>query len=141
VLAAGWILWALRPFNVELTVEGVARRYESTLLFVSVGERDLKPEDYGYWPTGGRRGLHVMVARGGGRWRLMRFARAVARRSRVRGARTPTFDSFLVDHCQVTFPRRHGNVAIDGEIVPMASPLAYRIARDTLKVVVPAGGV
>jgi hypothetical protein len=45
-------------------------------------------------------------------------------------------DSFIVERCRIEMRRPHGNVAIDGELVPMIAPLEYRVERDALCVVV-----
>ena len=46
-------------------------------------------------------------------------------------------DSFIVERCRIEMRRPRGNVAIDGELVPMVAPLEYHVERDALRVVVP----
>ena len=132
------ILWRLPRFRVNLDVEGESRHYETPLLFVGVGERKLTLGAFGSRKEDGQRGLHVIVVRGGTRSSLVAVAlAAAARRLRV-WSYSPHVDNVLVDQAAIEMPRPMGNVAVDGETVPMRAPLAYRIARDGLSVIVPA---
>src|SRR3712207_2096723 len=58
------VFLGLPQFDVELEVDGVARRYRTPLVFVGVGERELRLPTLGKRVPNGRRGLHVMVVRG-----------------------------------------------------------------------------
>jgi hypothetical protein len=126
-------------FDVELEVDGVARRYRTPIVFVGVGERELKLPTLGKRVAGGRRGLHVMVVRGRTRAGLLALAFAAVSRGVRQVARTPQLDSFVVDRCRVIV-RRRGPVAVDGEIVTLDTPLEYTLVRDALKVVVKSEG-
>jgi hypothetical protein len=55
-------------------------------------------------------------------------------------ADTDAVDVLLVDACELRMRRRRGRVAVDGELVPMSAPLAYRVVRDAFRVVVPDAG-
>jgi diacylglycerol kinase family enzyme len=114
--AAMRVFLGLPRFDVELEVEGVVRRYRTPLVFVGVGERELKLPTLGKRIPGGRRGLHVMVVRGRTRAGLLAAALAAVARGVGHVSRTPKLDSFIVDQCRV-FLRRRGPVAVDGEIV------------------------
>jgi diacylglycerol kinase family enzyme len=133
--AAIRVFLGLPRFDVEIEVEGVLRRYRTPLVFVGVGERELKLPTLGKRIRRGRRGLHVMVVRGRRRAGLLALALAAVARGVRHVSRTPKLDSFIVDQCRV-FLRRRGPVAVDGEIVQLDTPLEYRLARDALKVVV-----
>ncbi len=122
-------------FDVELEVNGVTHRYRTPLIFVGVSERELKLPTLGKRIPRGRRGLHVMVVRGRTRAGLLALALAAVARGVRQVSRTPRLDSFIVDHCRA-FLRRRGPVAVDGEIVPLDTPLEYKLVRDALKVVV-----
>jgi diacylglycerol kinase family enzyme len=133
--AAMRVFVGIPRFDVELEVEGVVRRYRTPIVFVGVGERELKLPTLGKRIPGGRRGLHVMVVRGRTRAGLLALALAAVARGVRHVSRTPKLDSFIVDQCRV-FLRRRGPVAVDGEIVQLDTPLDYRLARNALKVVV-----
>jgi diacylglycerol kinase family enzyme len=133
--AALRVFLGLRRFAVELEVDGVVRRYRSPMVFVGVGERELKLPLLGKRVPHGRRGLHVMVVRGQRRAGLLALAFAAVARGVGHVSRTPKLDSFVVDRCRVMLPRR-GPVAVDGEIVTLDTPLEYELTRDALKVVV-----
>jgi diacylglycerol kinase family enzyme len=108
------------------------------MVFVGVGERELKRPTLGKRVPGGRRGLHVMVVRGRTRAGLLALAFAAVARGVGHVSSTPKLDSFLVDRCRVIL-RRRGPVAVDGEILQLDTPLQYELARDALKVVVRGG--
>jgi diacylglycerol kinase family enzyme len=136
--AATRVFAGIPRFDVELEVDGVVRRYRTPLVFVGVGERELKRPALGKRIRAGRRGFHIMVVRGRTRAGLLALALAALARGVRRVSRTPKLDSFIVDPCRV-FLRRRGPVAVDGEIVQLDTPLEYRLMRDALRVVV-AGG-
>jgi diacylglycerol kinase family enzyme len=139
VVAALRLLGRIRPFTVELELDGEPRRYRSALVFVGVGERELQLPSVGGLAENGRRGLHVIVVRGGTWARLVAAGLVAAFRGNDAIRRGRLADSYVVDVCRIEFPRRRGRVAVDGEIVEMSSPLSYRIERDALRLVVAAG--
>jgi diacylglycerol kinase family enzyme len=138
------LLGIVRPFTVELKLDGGARRYRSALVFVGIGERELQLPSMGSRAENGRRGLHVIVVRGGTWARLIAAGLTAAFGGTEALKRGTLADSFVVDECRIELRRAVGRVALDGEIVEMRSPLEYRIARDALRLVVPptdvAGG-
>lgn len=125
----------VRPFQVWFESDAVQRPYETPLVFVAVGERELKLPRLGGRVEGGRAGLHVMVVRGRTRARIVALSLAAAARGLRALSRTPHFDSYLVSSCRIE--QRHSTVAVDGEIVTLPSPLAYRLGEKALKIVVP----
>jgi diacylglycerol kinase family enzyme len=129
-------LWSQRGFEVELQVDGAARRYATTLVFVGIGEREVPRGDGAPCPPA-MRGLHVMVARAGAPFHMLRFAIAAWRRGQVGEAREGAFDSYVTDACVVRGRRTRGTVAIDGELVRVSGPVRYEIERDALRVVAP----
>lgn len=131
------LLGRVRSFTVELELEGVVRRYRSALVFVGVGERELQLPNVGSRAKDGRRGLHVIVVRGGTRARLVAAGLTAAFRGNRAIARGMLFDTFVVDRCTIELRRQRGRVAADGELIQMTSPLEYRIERDALRLVVP----
>jgi diacylglycerol kinase family enzyme len=133
--AAMGVFVGIPRFDVEIEVDGVVRRYRTPLVFVGVGERELKRPTLGKRVPGGQRGLHIMVVRGRTRAGLLALALAAVSRGVRHVSRTPKLDSFLLDGCRV-FLRRRGPVAVDGEIVQLDTPLTYTLMRNALKVVV-----
>jgi diacylglycerol kinase family enzyme len=132
------ILARLRTIRVTLEVDGVERDYLTPLVFVGVGERELKLPSLGARIDGGRRGLHVMVVKSRSGGRTLSLAFAAAARGVKAVSRTPSMQSFIVDHLRIE-PRSGvlaGNIALDGEIVTVHPPLDYRLVRAGLKVVV-----
>jgi len=128
---------SVRTFDVELEVEGARKSYRSSLVFIGVGERELKVPALGSRVPGGRRGLHVMIVKGRRPARLFAVALASIARGAKEAAALPQFDSFIVDSCRIDLRRPNATVALDGELKRMDTPLDYRIERDCIRLVVP----
>lgn len=126
----------VRPFNLWFETEHLQRPYVTPLVFIGLGERELKLPTLGNRVEKGRRGLHVLIVRGRTRARLVALAFAAASRGTKAVSRTPHLDGFIVEQC--TIEQKHSTVAVDGEVVSLASPLHYEFGRDALKLVVPA---
>jgi diacylglycerol kinase family enzyme len=129
------LLFALPVFRVTLQVEGVAREYLTPLVFIGVGERELRLPTLGARIPNGRPGLHVMVVRQRSGARTLALAFAAAARGVEAVARTPALDSFLVDSCRIE-PRTH-RASVDGELVTIEPPLEYKHVPGCVQVVVP----
>ena len=129
--------WArLRTFTVTLEVEGEKKMYRSSMVFIGVGERELKLPTLGNRVKNGRRGLHVMVVGGRKRARLFAVALAGIAKGTKEAEKLPEFDDFLVDSCRIDLTRSHALIGLDGELKEMRTPLDYRIERDALRLVV-----
>jgi diacylglycerol kinase family enzyme len=134
------ILTRLRAFRVTLEVDGAAREYDTPLVFIGVGERELRMPKLGARVPGGKTGLHVMVVRSSSGARMLAWGLAAVARGIQAVARTPAMDSFIVDQLRIEPPRRPpraASIAVDGEIVSVEPPLRYRLLRGALRVVVP----
>jgi diacylglycerol kinase family enzyme len=129
------LLGRVRPFSVHVEVDGEVRRYHTALVFLAVGERELRVPMLGRRVPGGRRGLHVMIVRGGTTARLVAAGLVAFARGLRALARGPLLDSFVADHVRIEMRRPHGTVAVDGELVALEAPLDYRIQRGALEVV------
>jgi len=138
VIAALRLLGRVQPFTVEMTLDGKPRRYRSALVFVGFGERELQLPSVGARAENGRRGLHVIVVRGGTWARIVAAGLVAAFRGNEAIKRGTLADSYVVDECRIELRRRLGRVAVDGELIELSSPLNYRIERDALRLVVPA---
>jgi diacylglycerol kinase family enzyme len=138
-IAALRLVFRMPTFQVSVDVDGTTRRYVTPLVFVGVGERELKLPELGSRMPGGRRGLHVMIIRERSGARTLALALAAAARGTEAVARTPALDAFVVDACEIEphVPR----IAIDGEIVAVTPPLVYRHVPGRLRVVVESGDV
>jgi len=128
----------MQPFLVRFETEGVRREYQTPIVFIGLGQRELKLPLLGNRVPDGKSGLHVMIVRGRTRARLVALAFAAAARGTRALSRTPHLDSFLVERC--TIEQRHSTVAVDGEVVKMDSPLEYELGAGALRIVVPDEG-
>ena len=138
-LAAGVrILRTLRSMKVTLESGGEVRVYNSPLVFIAVGERELTPPALGRLTGDPGAALHVVVPRG--RRHARRFVRAYARFDRGLEVepRALGLDSALVERFRLDLPMRVVKVAMDGEIRRQQTPLEYRLARGALNLVVPS---
>lgn len=124
----------IQPFTLWFQADGSERPYTTPLVFIGVGERELKLPTLGNRVEGGRRGLHVMIVRGRTRARIVALAFAAAARGLHAVSRTPHLDSFIVERCRIE--QRHATLSVDGEIVRIPSPLEYRFGKGALKLVV-----
>jgi diacylglycerol kinase family enzyme len=138
--AALRILARLRSFRVTLEVDGIEQEYLTPLVFIGVGERELRLPKLGARVENGRRGLHVMVVRSRTGGRVLALAFAAAARGVRAVSRTPAMRSFIVDHLRIEpkTPVLGGRIALDGELVSIAPPFEYRAVPEGLKVVVRA---
>ena len=134
-LSATRTLIRMQPFKLWFHTEGVRRLYQTPIVFIGVGRRELKLPMLGNRVANGSSGLHVMIVRGRTRARLVALAFAAAAKGTRAISRTPHLDTLLVDRC--TIEQRHSTVALDGEIVSLASPLEYELGRAALRIVVP----
>jgi diacylglycerol kinase family enzyme len=132
------VLFGSRLFTVEIQVDGVTRRYRTPLVFIGVGERELKVPKLGGRVEGGKRGLHVLVVQGRTGARLFVLALAAAARGLESIARGPAVDAFLVDRCRIELPKKSMRIALDGEIVAAEGPVEYALWRDAVRVVAPS---
>lgn len=133
--AAVRTLIRLQAFKVRFESDVLHKDYRTPLVFIGVGQRELKLPTLGNRVDDGRSGLHVMIVRGRTRARLVALAFEAAAKGTRGIARTPHLDSFIVDRC--TIEQRHSTVAVDGEVVKMDSPLHYELGRGALRIVVP----
>lgn len=129
---------SLRTFSVELEVDGQKKSYRTPMVFIGAGERELQLPTLGNRKQGGRRGLHVMIVQGRKPARLFAIALAAIARGTKEAGRMPHFDEFVVESCRIELTRPGATIGIDGELKRMSSPLAYRIERDAISLVVPA---
>lgn len=125
-------MWTM---SIDLEVEGKVRRYKTALVFVGVGERELKAPHFGARVEGGRPGLHVLVVTGRRRARLVALAMAAASRGVSHAASGPELDSFVVQRCTIHLRKHSTPIALDGEIKDATAPLELRLDANALKVV------
>lgn len=130
----------LRTFTVTLEVEGAKTIYRSSLVFIGVGERELKLPTHGNRVKKGKRGLHVMIVHGRKRARLFAVALAGIAKGTKEAEKLPEFDDFLVESCRIDLTRPTATVGLDGELKQFRTPLDYRIERDALRLVVAPPG-
>lgn len=130
----------VRRFRVVLQADEHERAYDTTLVFISVGERTIgirSPVARKLDERSGRL-LHVLVPRPGTTVRSLARRYAVSGRgAHAIGADLPLADGMLTERCTIELRRPLGRVALDGELVVLEAPLKYRIGYEALRVVLP----
>jgi diacylglycerol kinase family enzyme len=134
IVAAIRAFFTMRPFDLQVEVEGAVRHYRTPLLFVGVGERELRVPILGGRVPDGQRALHLIVPRGRGRRAMFSLALAALARGTEHVAAGPELDAWLVDRCTVVL-RRRGPVGVDGEIVRLDTPLEFQLLPGALSLV------
>lgn len=140
VIAFAKMMSEIRTFSVTLEVEGQSKTYRTSLVFIGVGERELKMPILGNRVKNGRPGLHVMIVQGGRPARLFALALAGITKGRQEADKLPEFAEFIVDSCRIDLTRPTATIGLDGELKRLSTPLDYRIERDALRLVVAAPG-
>lgn len=135
-IAAARLFVRLPVFRVTIRTGNVGRDYLTPLVFVGVGERELKLPALGARVPGGRTGLHVMVIRRRSGARALALGLAAAARGVEAVAATPAMDAFFVDSVRIE-PGTHV-VSVDGELVQVAPVLEYKHLAGALRIVVPS---
>jgi diacylglycerol kinase family enzyme len=135
-LLAGWqVLVSTSIHRVTVEIGGVAKTYRTPLVFVGVGERELRIPALGGRMEHGKRGLHLMVVRDRAGARLAALALAAAARGIEAMSRTPALESLIVERFTIEGPHRVASV--DGELMSVETPLDYTFLPGALSVVVP----
>jgi diacylglycerol kinase family enzyme len=140
VIAFTRMLSGIRTFTVTLEVEGVKKTYRASLVFIGVGERELKLPILGSRVKNGKRGLHLMIVQGSRKARLFAVALAGIAKGTRQAELLPEFDEFLVESCRIDLTRPRTTIGLDGELKRMQNPLDYHIERDALQLVVAPPG-
>jgi diacylglycerol kinase family enzyme len=132
-----WTIIRMPMIAVTLEVEGEKKTFRTPLLFVAVGERELKLPTLGGLKDNGQRCLHIMAVRGRKRARLFVVALDAFLNGVREASRAPDHDSYMVDRCTIDMRRRKVRISFDGEAETVDIPLEYSLERDSLKLVVP----
>jgi diacylglycerol kinase family enzyme len=135
VIAFTKMLSELHSFSVTLELEGQKKTYRTSLVFIGVGERELKLPSLGSRVKNGKRGLHVMIVHGRKRARLFAIALAGIAKGTEEAARLPEFDDFVVDSCRIDLNRPTTTIGLDGELKRLTTPLDFHIERDAIQLV------
>ncbi|MEO8575332.1 MAG: diacylglycerol kinase family protein [Gemmatimonadales bacterium] len=128
-------IFRMPTIAVEVEIEGKKKIYRTPLLFVAVGERELKLPTLGGTVKGGKRGLHVMVVHGRRRARIFMLALDAFSNGVREASKAPELDAFIVDRCKIRMRRRHTRISFDGEAQTIDTPLEYELERDILLLV------
>jgi diacylglycerol kinase family enzyme len=135
-LAFIWTFIRMPTIAVQIEIDGNTQTLRTPLLFVAVGERELKVPILGGPLPNGQRGLHVMVVRGRRRARLFVAALDAFAEGIPKGSTVPELETFIVERCSITMRRKKVRISFDGEAQSVDIPLEYCLERDALNLVV-----
>jgi diacylglycerol kinase family enzyme len=134
-LVAGIQILLRTPLTtVRVEVDGAEKVYRTPLVFVGVGERELRIPSLGGRMDRGQRGLHLLIVRHRTGARLASLALQAAARGIDAVSRTPAMDSLVVERCSIELA--NDTASIDGELIPVEAPLEYQFLPDALTVVI-----
>lgn len=136
LLAAVRMMTTVRRMGVEIEVEGRTKIFRTPLVFLGVGERELKFPVLGRRVPDGRRGLHVMVVKGRSRLHLVAIGMTAILRGLDAVSRAGHFDDIIADRLRIDM-KGAGWVAVDGEVALLGTPLDYELRSGALSVVCP----
>jgi YegS/Rv2252/BmrU family lipid kinase len=135
-LWAGLTVMRRRPFlAVRIMVEGEKIVRRTPLVLVGNNEYRMSGMDAGSRESLARGRLSLYVVNAERRPGLIRLAWEVFRKG---AEQAKEVDVILVEDATIETRRRHLQVALDGEVVPLQSPLEYRIRPRALRVLVSA---
>ena len=130
--ATGWVFFRYSHIHVRLDAKGAGTRSRATP-FVFVGNNQYRTEG---WMIGtrermdaGQLWLYIAPFKGPGELARMALSAVFGRRGANR------VESFAATECLIETRRKSVDVATDGEVTRMASPLRYRIRAGALKVI------
>jgi diacylglycerol kinase family enzyme len=134
-MAAARVMGAYRPVRAVVRSEGGNRAIRTPFVFVGNNEYQLNGIELGGRRdlTGGR--LHVCMAPGMSRAGVAGMI-AAAVFGRIRNV--ATFEAFLARTVEIDVPAAQIHASLDGEVVPLSSPLRFAIRPGALRVIDPA---
>jgi diacylglycerol kinase family enzyme len=136
LLAGVRMMTSVRRMGVEIEVKGRTKIFRTPLVFLGVGERELKFPVLGRRVPDGRRGLHVMVVKGRSRLHLVAIGMTAILRGLDAVSRAGHFDDIIADRLRIDM-KGAGWVAVDGEVALLGTPLDYELRSGALSVVCP----
>jgi diacylglycerol kinase family enzyme len=109
------------------------------LVFIGVGERELKMPELGQNKANGKSGLHLIVLRCSNRCAALHIAIQAMFRGVNPLAREQHLENTILESVEVKVRSRKKwlTVALDGELVKLKSPLQYQFHQQGLNVVTP----
>lgn len=134
LLAAVRMMTSVRRMGVEIQLEGRTKLFRTPLVFIGVGERELKFPVLGRRVPDGRHGLHVMVVKGRSRLHLVAIGMTAILGGLDAVSRAGHFDDIIADRLRIDM-KGAGWVALDGEVALLGTPLDYELRSGALSVV------
>lgn len=127
-----------RHITVRLTLQDGSRpvSYVTPFLFIGNNEYAMEGANAGSRSEMGSGRIYLYMAPNATRFSMLALAVASLR---GKMSEADHFESLCVKSCSIEMKRRHTRVALDGEVIRMETPLAYRIRPAALHVMTLAG--
>jgi YegS/Rv2252/BmrU family lipid kinase len=133
----GFVRAAIRPrhYRVEITIDGKQHTFRTPFVFIGNNEYKRTQPDFGERTSLDSGKLAVYIIKASTALPIIRmFAHALLTQKR----HTQDFAVYLPNTCTIrTRHRRNMNVACDGEVLSLHTPLHYRSEHKSLRVIVP----
>ena len=123
--------------RVTIELEDRSVSLQTPLVFVGVGEREIRIPMLGNRVPGGEDVLHVIAVEAGTRLQVFAMTLRAAMLG-ISQTRSPELQSWLLDNLVLRPQRANPPIALDGEVTRLASPLRFRHVRGALWLVRPA---
>ena len=117
------------------TADGRQTHFQTPLVFVGVHERVLDRAGLGMRRAHGARALHILVVKEHTRSRLHALGAKAAARGVAELASGDEIETCLTSQATVVLPDASCEIAIDGELLQVTSPLRYEFLAEAVKVV------
>ncbi len=128
-------LWRFRSIRIKLA----DRILRTPLVFIGVGERELRMPAFGQTKQAGQDGLHLLAVNCDSKFKVL----LLVIKSFFWGIdpmhNEMVLENQLVERVELNFHQRHKgiHVALDGELHWLHTPLTYRLAKGEIMVVMP----
>jgi diacylglycerol kinase family enzyme len=133
---AGIRTWLdLRSVTVRLCVDGKERIRRSPFVFIGNSEYEVEGTQFGRRPLMTDGSLWLYLTPDNGRLGVLTLpVRALLRKLREHDK----FETWAASEISIDLPNRRIAVALDGEVMRLASPLRFSVKRGVLRTIVPA---
>ena len=128
-------LWRFRSVKIKLA----GRVLRTPLVFIGVGERELRIPVFGQMKEAGQRGLHLLAVDCDSRLKVLLLVIKSVFWGIDPMQNEMVLENLLVDRVELNFHRHRKriHVALDGELHRLHNPLCYRLARGEIMVAMP----
>lgn len=123
-----------QKLRLKMTIDGQAKPIETPMVFFGNNQLQLADMKLTLAECAAQGRLAGVAITPVNRWQMLKL---MARMSLGTFERAPEVHCFCADHIQIASKHRQLDLAIDGEIVRVKTPLNFKVANHALKIMVP----